>query len=772
MPAEESKIMKKILFLIVFLTSLLFSQSIEISGVVFDNQSKKPLEGVNVFSNEVGSITNKNGKFILLVDDGSEITFSFIGYETINTKIEPQMTIFMNRSVLKGDEIIVSATRAISGITPVSFSNLTREEIETRNTGQDVPMILASEPGIWAYSESGNGTGYSYVSIRGFDQSKIGVMIDGVPLNDNESHQVYWVDHGDLLADAKDVQIQRGIGNSLYGSSAFGGSINVNTNISSFKREIDFSYGQGDWNTTKYRARYRSGKDLGENLSMVLRTSQINSDGYRDNHNSKQNGLFFGLEHRGKKITNEFRALIGYENTQLLWDGIYMKDIDNRAKRRAGNKAFTDDFTQQIYSLNTKTKIRENMYFKNTSYLVLGKGYYEVNKSGQDYYSYNLDVNNEFSDKEEQSISTDFLRRKWIDNNYFGVVPTITWLNKDLRMDLGGEFRNYTGDHFGEVSRFSDDKLISKFGDDWFRYYQYVGKKNSITSFIHFNWHPAGQPFIITADFQNQIHNWKLEQEKIGHAVGHSLKADWNFFNPRMGMIWKLGDSLNVFVNWGKAQKEPADNQIIQADDVWSDPVMAAAEVITDFEWGLDFTFGNGHARFNGYNIKYLNEQLKNIDINQEGEYDYYSADSTEHMGFEWETGFKLNNQLSMSANGALVMNYFNDGKSFPNIPSTLFNLSMDYEPLKNALIFVHLRRVGNMYIDRENTEEGLIDPFSILNIGLKYQWQGLEVMAKVNNVFDKLYSTYGYGYNYDGYQAYYWPGATRNTFINISYQF
>ena len=273
MPAEESKNMKKVLFLIVFLTSLLFSQSIEISGVVFDNQSKKSLEGVNVFSNEVGSITNKNGKFILLVDDGSEITFSFIGYETINTKIEPQMTIFMNRSVLKGDEIIVSATRAISGITPVSFSNLTREEIETRNTGQDVPMILASEPGIWAYSESGNGTGYSYVSIRGFDQSKIGVMIDGVPLNDNESHQVYWVDHGDLLADAKDVQIQRGIGNSLYGSSAFGGSINVNTNISSFKREIDFSYGQGDWNTTKYRARYRSGKDLGENLSMVLRTS-------------------------------------------------------------------------------------------------------------------------------------------------------------------------------------------------------------------------------------------------------------------------------------------------------------------------------------------------------------------------------------------------------------------------------------------------------------------------------------------------------------------
>ena len=763
--------MKYIFFLTATLISTLFSQLTEVSGVVFDNKSKIHLEGVNISSNEVGTVTNKDGKFILLVEDENEIIFSFIGYETISTKIKPQMTIFMNPSVLRGDEIVVSATRAVSGKTPVSFSNLTLKEIQTRNTAQDIPMVLASEPGVWAYSESGNGTGYSYVSIRGFDQSRISVMIDGVPLNDNESHQVYWVDHGDLLADAKDVQIQRGIGNSLYGSSAFGGSININTNILSDKREIGFSYGQGDWNTTKYRARYRSGKDFGDNLSLVVRTSQIKSDGYRDNHNSKQNGLFFGLEHRGEKITNQFRALIGYENTQLLWDGIYMEDIDDRTKRRTGNKAYTDNFSQQIYSLNTRTKIRENIFLKNTSYLVLGQGYYEVNKSGQDYYSYNLDVNNEFSDNEEQSLSTDFLRRKWIDNNYFGVVPTITWFNKGLRIDLGGEIRYYTGDHFGEVSKFSNERLTSQFGDSWYRYYQYVGKKNSMTSFIHFNWHPIGQPFTITADFQNQIHNWKLEQEKIGHAVGHKLTADWNFSNPRMGMIWELSDSLNMFVSWGKAQKEPADNQIIQADDVWSDPVMAAAEVITDFEWGLDFTFGRGKAKFNGYNIKYLNEQLKNIDVNQEGEYDYYLADSTEHMGFEWETEFILNNQFSLAANGALVMNYFNDGKSLPNVPSTLFNLSIDYQPIKNGLFFIHWRRIGNMYVDRENTEEGMIDPFSVWDMGIKYKWQGLEIMAKVNNVFDKLYSTYGYGYNWDGYKAYYWPGATRNTFINISYQ-
>ena len=764
--------MKNILLFSIFLFTSLNSQSFQITGTVFDQETQRPLEGVNIVSNEIGTASTQDGTFSLLTKNGSEISFSYIGHETIITSVKPQMTIFMKPTILKGNEIIVSAMRAVAGITPVSFSNLTAKEIETRNTGQDVPMVLASEPGVWAYSESGNGTGYSYISIRGFDQSRIGVMIDGVPLNDNESHQVYWVDHGDLLSDAKNVQIQRGIGNSLYGSSAFGGSINVNTKISSDKREIGLAYGGGTWNTSKYRARYRSGKDLGDNLSLVIRTSQINSDGYRDNHSSKQNGMFFGLEHRGQKVTNQFRALVGYENTELLWDGVYMTDIEDRTKRRAGYKAYTDDFLQQIYSLNTSTKIKDNLYFKNVSYLVLGKGYYEVSKLGQDFYSYNLDVKNIFTDNEEKSISSDLLRRKWIDNNYFGIVPTFTWINQGLRIDLGSEIRYYTGDHYGEVSNFSDKKLASQFGNDWYRYYQYKSNKNSVTSFAHFSWNPVGQPFIITADFQNQNHNWKLNQEIIGHAVGHQISADWNFFNPRMGMLWELTDSLHFFVNWGKAQKEPADNQIIEADDVFSKPVLAAAEVITDFEWGMDITFGKGRARFNGYKIDYLNEQLKNIDVNQEGEYDYYSADSTVHMGFEWEAEFRFNNQLTMSANGALVMNYFTDGNSLPNIPSTLFNLSTNYKLNKNGLLFIHWRRVGNMYVDKENTEEGLIDPFAIWDIGAKYNWQNLEVMLKVNNLFDKLYSTYGYGYDWEGYQAYYWPGATRNSFVNISYKF
>ena len=243
--------MKKLSFFSLIFFPILNAQSLEIGGIVVDRESQTPLFGVNIVSGESGTTTDKLGQFELFVNFGDEVSFSFIGYKEVITIVKSNMIVLMEPIVLRGDQINVSANRAISGVTPVSFSNLSSKEIETRYTVEDVPMVLSTEPGIWAYSESGNGTGYSYVSIRGFDQSRIGVMIDGVPLNDNESHQVYWVDHGDILADAKNVQIQRGIGNSLYGASAFGGSINLNTQIGSDKREIDMEIGSGEWNTKK-----------------------------------------------------------------------------------------------------------------------------------------------------------------------------------------------------------------------------------------------------------------------------------------------------------------------------------------------------------------------------------------------------------------------------------------------------------------------------------------------------------------------------------------
>src|SRR5204862_1280386 len=106
---------------------------------------------------------------------------------------------------------------------------LDRDQLVERNIGLDTPMLLATLPGAYAASDAGNGIGYSYLTLRGFPQRRISVLVNGVPLNDPESHEVYWIDHPDLLASTSELQIQRGVGSALYGAAALGGSVNVET---------------------------------------------------------------------------------------------------------------------------------------------------------------------------------------------------------------------------------------------------------------------------------------------------------------------------------------------------------------------------------------------------------------------------------------------------------------------------------------------------------------------------------------------------------------
>jgi len=362
------------------LFSSLMGASDVITGKVISSRTGQPIEFANIMLDTgAGTYTDTNGEFVL--EHGQipgRITISHIAYKDTSfiARSNELGIIRLNPTVIHGKDVFVTALRAVEGVTPVAFSNVTSEEIKSRYTVEDVPMILAMEPGVYSYSESGNGTGYSYVQIRGFDQSRIAVMLDNVPLNDNESYQVYWVDHAGILADAELVQIQRGVGNSLYGSSAFGGSINVQTAIASDTPEASFTIGGGSYNTSKIVFKLNSGRLFGEKLSIQSRYSQIKTDGYRSYHGSYQSAFSLGIEYRGKRVTNQFRTLIGYENTNLAWDGIPADVINDRVLRRQGSKQYVDNFLQQIYSLNSYWKISEKYRLTNTAYCVHGSGYY------------------------------------------------------------------------------------------------------------------------------------------------------------------------------------------------------------------------------------------------------------------------------------------------------------------------------------------------------------------------------------------------------------
>ena len=759
-----------------FIFKSVFATDYVISGKLLSIETGKPVEYANIllttgegtYSGETGDFQVKSEKLPVKVTI-SHIAFRDTSFIVYNSSIG---NIYLRAEVIAGEEVFVTATRAVKGKSPVAFSTLSNEEIKARYTVEDVPMILAMEPGVYSYSESGNGTGYSYIQIRGFDQSRIAVMMNNVPLNDNESHQVYWVDHGDVLSDAEDVQIQRGIGNSLYGTSAFGGSVNVITSIGSDKPELSLNVGAGSYNTSKIHLKATSGALFDKRVKMSARLSQIKSEGYRDFHDTVQKSGAFGVEYDGKNFTHQFRALVGYENSHLMWDGISTDEINDREKRRAGYESYLDDFLQQVYSLNSSWRISDRLHFCNVAYLVKGSGYYEVFKEGCDIYSYNLDVNDQYSDSLEMEMKTDLLRRKWIVNNYFGIIPTLTYIRDKYRLDIGGEIRSYTGDHFGEIADFSDPDLSSLISEDWYQYYNYIGEKLITTGFAHFAFEPLKKLKLI-ADLQYQYIHWNMDQKKIGHAVGYQLDAKWNFLNPRLGAIYSFSDELFVFANYGKAQREPADDQIIEADDVWNAPQKASAELIHDYELGGRYRIRQLEIDLNLYRINYKNEQLKNIDIEQEGEYDYYQAGKTLHQGLEIEFGYQASKYWSLNLNSSIGEHIFSTGdlkgNTIPNVPCVLFNGSLTVKPVNHLSVFLTSRYVGKQTIDNENI--GANPEYWLFDGGFRISFRHLELSVKVNNIFDTLYSTFGYGYEWDGYWAYYWPGATRNVFVSVSFK-
>ena len=746
------------------------------NGRVLNKITGLPISHVNVvLDDNTGSMTNTNGQFSLVTsEDEVMITFTHIGYEPVKY-IGPGVNIIieMNPRRINLPDITISATRTIEGVTPVSFSIVTPDEISLRYSTEDAPMVLSSEPGIYAYSESGNGTGYSYLSIRGFDQSRIAVMLDGVSLNDNESHQVYWVDHGDILSDASVVEIQRGIGNSLYGAAAFGGSVNVVTQITHHREQFAVSSSIGAYNTRKYRAQYFSNEMLDSKVHFTSRFTLLQSDGYRDDSQSDQQSFFGGIEYQSGKITHQFRALIGKEVSRLQWDGISRDMVDDRIKRTGKmgwTTPFTDDFLQQIYSLNSFYPIRKNLVFRNTAYLVTGSGFYEVAKSSVDFYSYNLDINDTWTDEDESAMSTDLLRRKWITNQYFGTTPMITIEMTDFRFDVGAELRKYTGHHYGEVSNFSDVTLTSIM-PDWFRYYDFDGEKSSATLFAQTLWN-ANERTIVTGDLQYQHHDWALIQQPIGHFNGVDIAAKWDFFNPRLGFTYKVDNLTTVFGSYGTAQKEPSDSQIINADDVWDVPKAAQPEKVFDTELGFSHKKTFHSIKLNYYHMTYQNEIISDIYDFEETEFNIVTADETIHKGIEFELVFKPVETLVLEMNGSITSATYHTGthkqNQLPNVPQELVNLTVQYSPEPFTGISVISKYVGRQFIDNANTKSLSIDPRWTTDLGWWLTSDMWTVRIKVNNVFDTLYETYGYDY----WGGYYWPGATRNATVELEYLF
>ncbi|MDO9576707.1 MAG: TonB-dependent receptor [Candidatus Cloacimonadales bacterium] len=827
--------MKKILFLMLVLivANLLLADTL--MGQVKSAENDAELDGVSVFiqNSNQGTVTDKSGKFTLTdLDPGKyTIVFKRLGYEILQKEIdfpsERVLLIKLRRKPTEIEGISISSTRAVERETPVTFTNMNKEMIEEANFGQDIPMLMNELPNVLSYADAGSGMGYSYLKIRGFDQTRIGVMINGIPLNDPEDHQVYWVDMPDFAESISDIQFQRGVGSSIYGVSTFGGSLNMQTSDVSAPQGSEVFTNFGSYNTVKYG--FKTTREILNYFKLNLRLSSIKSDGYRDNSATEQWAYFAGLSKMGERSIIELNFYGGKELTHAAWYASYEGDLqENHRNNPITYDNEIDDFSQPHMELHHSYMINENLSAKNSLFYIKGKGYYEQFKEDRDLWEYGLaDV--------QYTLEADLIKQKWVEKNQYGWIGNLNWNHPFGKLTAGSYISLFNSEHWGEIEKvFGADTLGINY-EKGQEYHNYTGDKSYYTFYVNEIFQPLSD-LSIMANLHYQMINYEFQQHESGNFTGeflNSYQVDYNFFNPRFGVNYNLNEAMNVYANVSFAQREPTDAELYDLwdgpDDLgvtplfaksdtifvngevdhidWSDPYVKP-EKLMDYELGFGYDTGSWKVKTNLFWMNFQDEIVGYGGVKDDGSPIRGNADATVHRGVELEAEAELLSNLEWSGSFSYNDNYFKgfvlkqpiyDDESWEIIdysytditdnkiggfPDILANTKLAYR-WNDLFASVQVQHVGQQFLDNSENEDRVVEPYQLLNLNVSYEFANLfdlvdvSINLKVNNLLDKEYETAGYYEGYDLYNSamssyyhwgenYYFPGAGRNVIAGI----
>jgi iron complex outermembrane receptor protein len=512
--------------------------------------------------------------------------------------------------VVEMPEVVVSTTRP-GERAPLARASLSRTELAERNIGQDTGMLLATLPGAYAYSDAGNGIGYSYLSIRGFPQRRISVLIDGVPLNDPESHEVYWIDHPDLMASSSEAQVQRGVGSALYGAASLGGSVNIETAPFSAAPQASATYAYGSYDTKRLMLETNSGL-LEGGWNLYGRYSRVESRGYRDQSWSKL--WSYTLAARRVAGAHRIQANLygGPEETHLAYLGVpgaYLRGEitgDPERDRRFNPLTYAnerDHFFEPHYELIHTWTPRAGLTFSQTLFYFDGRGYYDEQRAAQSLADYRLapwattdslplpatyyeryhwvhrSPSDSFAVADRDPATgkftvqlADLVRRRTVANRHFGWVPRARLDHPDGTLTLGGELRSHDGRHWGEV--LTGNGLPPATEPDH-TYYDYHPRTLSGGLFAReeWRWHPR---FQLTADFAWRHESYYMRGD---HFDGIRFDQPYNFATPRLGLTWSPSENANAFASWARSSREPAFRDLYDAEGVGSAPLYRVVNV-------------------------------------------------------------------------------------------------------------------------------------------------------------------------------------------------
>lgn len=817
--------MKLTLFAFALLTSLTTTYGqLVLSGKITDTTGK-PLIGasIEIKNTFTGIASNQNGEFQLtkLKKGNYQLQAKYIGYQTRTIEFslhqDTTVTIQLHENAYLADEVLVQATRVVEK-DPIAQTNLSKEEIKVRNYGQDMPYVLQHTPSVVVTSDAGTGIGYTGIRVRGSDPTRVNVTVNGIPLNDAESHGVFWVNMPDFASSTENIQIQRGIGSSTNGAGAFGASINLQTNTLKEEAYGVLDNSLGSYHTWKNSISFGSGL-MRNQFTIDGRLSRITSDGYIDRSESDLKSFFLSGAYYGKSSILKLNVFSGHEITQQAWFGTPEAKLNNDANgietvilnngytieeatnirnsdRRYNYYTYDneiDNYQQDHYQMLYSNQLNKNWTLNAALHYTKGRGYFEQYQDKNNFLHQTSFASYGLSDAiigGDTITNTSLVKQLWLDNDFYGLTYSINYTPMSkVQMTLGGGWNQYLGNHFGEI-------IWAEIANDTrHRYYDNNAIKTDFNIFqksrIQLN-----TKLSVFSDLQYRRVDYAfLGFDESGNNVPQ--EDHLNFFNPKVGFNFYLNRVHGFYGFAGIGNKEPNRNDYTQS----SATSRPKHETLIDYELGYQYNQSNLSIIANGYYMDYANQLVLTGQLNDVGAATRQNIDESYRTGIELQVGYKLSDQLHINVNGTISSNKIKNFTEYvDNFDSgiqeeTSFNSTdisfspnligggqVSYYPIKNIEITWLGKYVGKQYLDNTSNENKTIDAYFVNDLRLGYTlknkfFKEINIGLMINNVLNELYVSNGYTFSYISFgtkieENYYYPQATTNFLLNLKISF
>ncbi|MBX0291093.1 TonB-dependent receptor [Hymenobacter sp. HSC-4F20] len=804
-----------------------------VSGTVTDARTGTPLPGATILLDGTPSAaTNATGAFTLpAVPAGShELRITFLGYQPLVQRLEGQPTeqrltpALQSGGVLTG-EALVTASRA-NDRTATAYTNLSRQDLRKRNFGQDLPYLLDQTPSVVVNSDAGAGVGYTDIRIRGTSNTGINMTINGVPLNDAESHGSFLVNLPDLASSISSIQVQRGVGTSQNGGAAFGASLNISTLDVRPEAYAETQNTFGSFTTWRNNVQFGTGL-LGGHFTVDGRLSRISSDGYVKRGASDLKSYYLAAGYQGKNTLVKFITFSGREKTYQSWNGVpepaitgdralLQQYIDNgelspedaeRALREGRRYSYytydnqTDNYQQNHYQLHLSQALGEAWNIGAALHLTRGFGYYENYRTGRKLADYGLE-NVVLGDT--TITRSNLIDRKWLDNYFYGGTFALNYQPREgkLQATLGGAWNQFTNDHYGEViwAQYASNSNIRQ------RYYFNDALKTDYNAYARATWQVLPK-LGVYADAQ--IRHIKYTIDGIEDDQNDvTTRARYTFFNPKAGATFSLAEGQQLYASYAVGQREPVRSDFT---DRPAGDQSAKAERLQDFEGGYRLTLPATSAlglvtavRFeaNYFYMKYRNQLVATGQLNDVGTALRTNAPRSYRTGVELTGSASANDKLSLSSTLTLSHNRILDFRevtydadynpitaaegrttTISYSPSVVSAHTLEGQPLPSLRLALLYKTVSRQYLDNSTSEDRRIKPYQVLDFRARYSIhpkfvKEMELGFLVNNVLNRRYEANGYTYSYPGASGgidtfnWYFPQATRNFLASVGVNF